>query len=128
MQVYVELALLENFCMDFTLLYCAKLVSKNRAHVLRLVIASVFGACFAVVFPLFKSGSVLSVIIKIHIKEITRPDGACRKNVFRFYNVVCRKAAAYAVADNESLIGKRRLRLGEAELSVYVIRQAFFKL
>ena len=50
MQVYVELALLENFCMDFTLLYCAKLVAKNRAHILRLVIASVFGACFAVVF------------------------------------------------------------------------------
>ena len=65
MQVYVELALLENFCMDFTLLYCAKLVAKNRAHIFRLVIASVFGACFAVVFPLFKLGGVLSVTVKI---------------------------------------------------------------
>ena len=65
MQVYVELALLENFCMDFTLLFCAKLVSKNRAGILRLVLASVFGACFAVVLPLFKMGAVLSVIIKI---------------------------------------------------------------
>ncbi len=65
MQVYVELALLENFCMDFTLLYCAKLVAKNRAHILRLVVASVLGACFAVVFPLFKLNAALSVIIKI---------------------------------------------------------------
>ena len=65
MQVYVELALLENFCMDMTLLFCAKLVAKNGAHILRLVIASVFGACFAVVFPLFGLKSWLAVIIKI---------------------------------------------------------------
>ena len=65
MQVYVELALLENFCMDFTLLYCAKLVAKNRAHILRLVVASALGACFAVVFPLFRLHTALSVIIKI---------------------------------------------------------------
>ena len=65
MQVYVELALLENFCMDFTLLFCAKLVAKNRGHIFRLVIASIFGACFAVVFPLFRLGSVLSITIKL---------------------------------------------------------------
>lgn len=65
MQVYVELALVENFCMDFTLLFCAKVVSKNRGHILRLVIAAVLGACFAVVFPLFRLPSVLSIIIKI---------------------------------------------------------------
>ena len=65
MQVFVELALLENFCMDFTLLFCAKVVTKNRAHIFRLAIASVFGACFAVVFPLFGLNAVLSVVIKI---------------------------------------------------------------
>ena len=65
MQVYVELALLENFCMDFTLLYCAKVASRNGAHLFRLVVASVFGACFAVVFPLLKLGAVLSIILKI---------------------------------------------------------------
>lgn len=65
MQVYVELALFENFCMDFTLLYCAKVVVKNPAHIFRLVIASVSGACFAVAFPLFNLGSALSVIIKL---------------------------------------------------------------
>lgn len=65
MQVYVELALLENFCMDFTLLYCAKLVTKNKAGWKRISVASALGACFAVLFPLFKLPAVWSVIIKI---------------------------------------------------------------
>ncbi|MDE5942952.1 MAG: sigma-E processing peptidase SpoIIGA [Clostridia bacterium] len=65
MQVYVELAVAENFCMDFTLLYCAKLVCKNSASVLRVVTASAAGACFAVVFPLFRLGAILSVVIKL---------------------------------------------------------------
>ncbi len=65
MQVYVELALVENFCMDFTLLYCAKLICKNPARIWRVVAASVLGACFAVVFPLFGLGGVWAVVIKI---------------------------------------------------------------
>ena len=65
MQVYIELAVLENFCMDFTLLYAAKLLSKNRAHVLRLMTAAAFGACFAVVFPLFTLHPAFSVALKI---------------------------------------------------------------
>lgn len=65
MQVWVELALLENFCMDFTLLYCAKLVSKNPAHVKRIVFASALGACFAVAFPLFGLNGAWSVAVKI---------------------------------------------------------------
>ena len=65
MQVYVELALLENFCMDFTLLYCAKLVAKNAAGWKRMSVASALGACFAVLFPLFNLPAVWSVIIKI---------------------------------------------------------------
>lgn len=65
MQVYVELALLENFCMDFTLLYCAKLVSANRAHAARIALASFLGACFAVVFPLFALKGVWAVAVKL---------------------------------------------------------------
>ena len=65
MQVYIELALVENFCMDFTLLYCAKLVSKNPAHVMRIIISSVLGACFAVAFPLFNLKGVWAVCVKI---------------------------------------------------------------
>lgn len=65
MQVYIELAVLENFCMDFTLLYCAKLASKNRAGWRRIALASSLGAAFAVVFPLFRLGTALSIVLKI---------------------------------------------------------------
>ncbi|MDE6666765.1 MAG: sigma-E processing peptidase SpoIIGA, partial [Clostridia bacterium] len=65
MQVYVELAVLENFCMDFTLLYAAKSAVKNPSPFWRILIASVLGAAFAVVFPLFKLGAVWSVVVKI---------------------------------------------------------------
>ena len=65
MQVYIELALVENFCMDFTLLYCAKLVAKNAAGWKRISVASALGACFAVLFPLLNLPSAWSVIIKI---------------------------------------------------------------
>lgn len=65
MQVYVELALLENFCMDFTLLYCAKIVCKNSAHIGRVALSSALGACFAVVFPLFGLKAVWSAVVKI---------------------------------------------------------------
>lgn len=64
-RVFVELALIENFCMDFTLLYCAKLVTKNPSHVFRVILASVIGACFAVVFPLLKVHAALSYALKI---------------------------------------------------------------
>ena len=65
MQVYAELAVIENFCMDFTLLYAAKTAVKNRAGAGRIALSAAFGALFAVVFPLFKTGAVLAVIIKI---------------------------------------------------------------
>jgi sigma-E processing peptidase SpoIIGA len=65
MQVYIELALLENFCMDFTLLYSAKAITKNRGRVLRVVFASVFGGVFAVIFPLLPLNNVVAVAVKI---------------------------------------------------------------
>lgn len=61
----MELALLENFCMDFTLLYCAKLASKNPAGIKRAAVASALGACFAVVFPLFKLNGFWAAAVKI---------------------------------------------------------------
>ena len=65
MQVYIELAVLENFCMDFTLLYAAKAVSKNAASYKRIALGSAIGAAFAVVFPLVKMHAVLAVAVKI---------------------------------------------------------------
>ena len=65
MQVYAEYALLENFCMDFTLLVAAKYASKNPAKYWRIALASVLGACFAVVYPLFGVGGAAGIAIKL---------------------------------------------------------------
>ncbi|MDE6585452.1 MAG: sigma-E processing peptidase SpoIIGA [Clostridia bacterium] len=65
MQVYIELAVLENFCIDFTLLYAAKLASKNPAHILRIVLGAAIGAAVAVTLPLIDLGTAVSVIFKI---------------------------------------------------------------
>lgn len=65
MQVYIELAVLENFCMDFTLLYSAKAVSKNTASYKRIALGAALGAAFAVVFPLIKMHAALAVVVKI---------------------------------------------------------------
>lgn len=65
MQVYAELALIENFCMDFTLLFAAKTAARNAASAKRLALAAALGAVFAVVFPLFKLSAVWAVVVKI---------------------------------------------------------------
>lgn len=65
MQVYFELAVIENFCMDFTLLYCAKLVAGNRGSIRRVIAAALLGAGFAAVFPLFKLQAVWAISIKV---------------------------------------------------------------
>ncbi|MDE7379976.1 MAG: sigma-E processing peptidase SpoIIGA, partial [Clostridia bacterium] len=65
MQVYAEYAFIENFCMDFTLLTAVKFASKNPARYRRLAIASVLGACFAIVYPLFGLNGVLGIVVKL---------------------------------------------------------------
>lgn len=51
--------------MDFALLACAKAAVKNPASYLRIAIASVIGAAFAVCFPLLSLSGVLAVAVKI---------------------------------------------------------------
>lgn len=65
MQVFIELALIENFCMDFVLLVGAKYISKNPCGYRRICLGSAIGAAFAVVFPLISFGKALSVIVKL---------------------------------------------------------------
>lgn len=65
MQVYVELAVVENFCMDFTLLYAAKAASKNTAGIFRIFFGACLGAAVAVLFPLIKAGAAWSAVIKV---------------------------------------------------------------
>ena len=65
MQVFVEYALLENFCMDFTLLVASKWASKNPTGYFRIALSALIGACFAVAFPLFGLTGALAVIVKV---------------------------------------------------------------
>lgn len=65
MQVYAELALLENFCMDFTLLYAAKAASKTPSGLRRIALSAALGACFAVLYPFVTLPSVAAVAVKI---------------------------------------------------------------
>ena len=65
MQVYIELAVIENFCMDFTLLYCAKLAAKNPAHVLKVALGAALGAAAAVLIPLCSLKGAAAVAVKI---------------------------------------------------------------
>ncbi len=65
MQVYAEYALLENFCMDFALLFCAKAVTKNACGYRRIAFAALLGACFAVIYPLFGLNTAWGLVVKI---------------------------------------------------------------
>lgn len=65
MQVYVEYALLENFCMDFALLVASKWASKNPAGYLRVTLSALLGACFAVAFPLSGLSGAPAILIKV---------------------------------------------------------------
>lgn len=64
MQVYIELALLENFCMDYVLLYSAKALSKNPAPSHRIALGAAAGAGVAVVFPLLPVSGAVSAALK----------------------------------------------------------------
>lgn len=104
MQVYIELALLENFCMDFTLLYCAKLAVKNGAGWRRISVASAMGACFAVLFPLLKLPAVWSVIIKI-LSSLILCLIACKFKKFNTYIKFTAIFLAFSAALAGAIIG-----------------------
>jgi len=65
MEVYIEYAMAENFCMDFTLFLAAKAACKNNASYFRLAAASILGACFAVVYPLINMPGYFLIALKI---------------------------------------------------------------
>ena len=53
MVVYVEYAFLENFLLDFILLYISMRASRIKTKLWRLFLSAGIGGVFAVVFPLF---------------------------------------------------------------------------
>lgn len=65
MQIYLEFALIENFCMDFVLLCAAKAAVKNPVGYVRIAIASAIGSAFAVCFPLLCLGGAAASVVKV---------------------------------------------------------------
>ncbi len=48
MVVYLEEAIIENFCIDFSLLYCSLKLTRHKIAKFRLVLSALFGAVYAV--------------------------------------------------------------------------------
>lgn len=65
MEIYVEYAVLENCLVDGALLYLAQAATKRKIALLRLLIASAFGAGFALLFPLLSLPTFLGWLLKL---------------------------------------------------------------
>jgi hypothetical protein len=51
--------------MDYTLLYGAKVITKNCCSLKRIAFAATVGACFAILFPLTNLSGAIAIVIKI---------------------------------------------------------------
>ena len=64
MQVYIEVAFLENFLLDGVLLYLALACARLKISAWRLLLASALGAVEAIVFPLFPLPAWAAYLVK----------------------------------------------------------------
>ncbi len=67
MVVYVELAFLENFCIDFLLLLLTAIAMKASPTLWRLLLSAAIGAAFAVLYPLLSLSSLLLNSLKFAV-------------------------------------------------------------
>ena len=65
MMVYIEYAFLQNFFLDGVLIWLSSKGMKRKIKRRNLIISSLFGAIFAVVYPLLRLTSVLGVLLKL---------------------------------------------------------------
>lgn len=65
MRVYIEYVLIDNFLIDYTLLKAAFALTKTHASGARLFFASLFGAVFALFYPMIESVTAVAVPYKI---------------------------------------------------------------
>lgn len=64
MVVYIEYALLENFLIDFTLLFLSEKTVRMKINPFTLVLSALGGTAFAVVFPLLSIPSFWGILLK----------------------------------------------------------------
>ena len=65
MTVYIEYAFLQNFFLDGGLLWLSHKVIKTPINRKRILLSSLFGAIFAVLYPLLRLPSLLGTVLKI---------------------------------------------------------------
>lgn len=67
MVVYIEYAFAENFLIDGALLFLALRAAKAKVRAYKLLLSAALGASFALVYPLIRLPTALSVILKISV-------------------------------------------------------------
>ncbi len=67
MIVYVELAFLENFCLDFLLLSLSAYAARCAPRLLRLFLSAIVGGIFALLFPLLSLPPFLGGVLKCSV-------------------------------------------------------------
>lgn len=70
MEVYIELAFLENFLIDGMLLFLALKAARRKVIVGRLLFASALGAFFAIFFPLLRLGKTVANVLKFLVGAV----------------------------------------------------------
>lgn len=64
MEIYIELAILENFLIDGALLWLSLYAAKRKIRLGKIVFSASLGAAFAVFFPLFSLPEAVATILK----------------------------------------------------------------
>lgn len=63
-EIYIELAILENFLIDGALLWLSLYAAKRKIRLGKIVLSAALGAAFAVFFPLFSLPEAVATILK----------------------------------------------------------------
>ena len=67
MVVYIEYALLENFLFDGVILCLAHLISRQKIKWRRVLFSALFGAVFAVLYPLLRLPNIFGILLKLSV-------------------------------------------------------------
>ncbi len=89
MTVYIEYVIINNFIIDYLLLRFTFIFTGQKVNRIRLIILSLIGAIFSLVFPLIKMGNFYLTIIKILFGTLLVAVSARYKNKREFFINLC---------------------------------------
>ena len=65
MTIYLDVILLENICMNYIILYATSIINKKKANHIRIILSSMLGSAYAVIYYILPSSNLSNIIIKI---------------------------------------------------------------